>query len=231
MQVRGIVSLDSSWSGNRRRSWPHDLWRGALLAQRARLGEVHRGSCSEDIHMEEEKVEVKVQEAEVEDRENARKRAKWGSKRENKQSLRRMTHGWDDAHQHLSQCGITHHYACALWTRKNDVWSVLFTHPVGCSRLLSPGKRTYYSIKQKIILMSSTSFYPTASMKNLEEEDECHLCTVEKELLLIHCGDGSLLWLRLGSLIEVSIGAFLPDLLTEIYQCFLHFSYSSDDGQ
>ena len=31
--------------------------------------EVHRGSCSEDIHMEEEKVEVKVQEEEVEDRE------------------------------------------------------------------------------------------------------------------------------------------------------------------
>ena len=31
------------------------------------LGEVHRESCSEDIHMEEEKVEVKVQEDEVED--------------------------------------------------------------------------------------------------------------------------------------------------------------------
>ena len=28
--------------------------------------------------------------------------------RENKQSLRRMTHGWDDAHQHLSQCGVSH---------------------------------------------------------------------------------------------------------------------------
>ena len=32
------------------------------------LGEVHSGSCSEDIHMEEEKVEVKVQEEEVEER-------------------------------------------------------------------------------------------------------------------------------------------------------------------
>ena len=31
--------------------------------------EVHKGSCSEDIHMEEEKAEVKVQEEEVEDRE------------------------------------------------------------------------------------------------------------------------------------------------------------------
>ena len=40
------------------------------------LGEVHRGSGSEDIHMEEEKVEVKVQEEEVEDRERQMKRAK-----------------------------------------------------------------------------------------------------------------------------------------------------------
>ena len=58
MQVRGIVSLDSSL-------------RGALLSKgpESSLGEVHRGSCSEDIHMEEEKVEVKVQEEEVEDRE------------------------------------------------------------------------------------------------------------------------------------------------------------------
>ena len=33
------------------------------------IGEVHRGSCSGNIHMEEEKVEIKVQEEEVEDRE------------------------------------------------------------------------------------------------------------------------------------------------------------------
>ena len=45
--------------------------RGALSAKGpdSSLGEVHRGSCSEDIHMEEEKVEIKVQEEEVEDRE------------------------------------------------------------------------------------------------------------------------------------------------------------------
>ena len=43
--------------------------RGALLAKGpdSSLGEVHRGSCSKDIHMEEEKVEVKDQEDEVED--------------------------------------------------------------------------------------------------------------------------------------------------------------------
>ena len=45
--------------------------RGALLAKGpdSSLGKVHRRSCSEDIRMEEEKVEVKVQEEEVEDRE------------------------------------------------------------------------------------------------------------------------------------------------------------------
>ena len=42
--------------------------RGALWAKGpdSSLGEVHRRSCSEDIHMEEAKVEVKVQEEEME---------------------------------------------------------------------------------------------------------------------------------------------------------------------
>ena len=54
----------------RQGSKPRKSVRGALLAKGpdSSLGEVHKGSCSEDIHMEEEKVEVKVQE-EVEDRE------------------------------------------------------------------------------------------------------------------------------------------------------------------
>ena len=43
--------------------------RGVLLTKGpdSSLGEVHRGSCSGDIHMEKEKGEVKVQEDEVED--------------------------------------------------------------------------------------------------------------------------------------------------------------------
>ena len=84
--------------------------RGVLLAKGpdSSMGEGHRGSCSEDIHIEEEKVEVKVQEEEVEDRER-RRRDQSEDRRENRQSLKRMTHGWDDAHQHLSQCGIAHH--------------------------------------------------------------------------------------------------------------------------
>ena len=56
------------------------------------LGEDHRGSCSEGIHMEEEKVEVKVQEEEVEDRER-RKGEQNKCRRENTQPLRRITHG------------------------------------------------------------------------------------------------------------------------------------------
>ena len=42
---------------------------GALLAKGPdpTLGEVHKRSCSSNIHMEEEKVQVKVQEDEVED--------------------------------------------------------------------------------------------------------------------------------------------------------------------
>ena len=53
--------------------------RGAFSAKRpdSSLGEVHSGSCSGNIHTEEEKVEVKVQEDEVEDgRDKRRKRAK-----------------------------------------------------------------------------------------------------------------------------------------------------------
>ena len=46
-------------AGREERYWPK--------GQNSSSGEVHRGSCSEDIHMEEEKVEVKVQEDEVED--------------------------------------------------------------------------------------------------------------------------------------------------------------------
>ena len=58
------------------------------------MGEVHRGSCSGNIHMEEE---VKDQEDEVEDGET-NEECKVESRREIKQSLRRMTHGWYDSH-------------------------------------------------------------------------------------------------------------------------------------
>ena len=84
--------------------------RGALLAKGpdSSLGDVHKGSCSDEVHMEEERVEVKVQEEEVEDRER-HWREQSEDRRENRQSLRRTTHGRDDAHQHLSQM-----WTCAL---------------------------------------------------------------------------------------------------------------------
>ena len=70
--------------------------------------------------MEEEKVEVTVQEDEVE-YERDKGRVQSEGRRENRQSLRRMTHGWDDAHKHLSQCRVTHHYKCAQTREKGDV--------------------------------------------------------------------------------------------------------------
>ena len=86
-----------------------------VIGQRARLLvllECTGRSCSDEVHMEEERVEVKVQTEEKEIGET-HGREQGEEKGENKQSLGRMTLGWDDAHQHLSQCGITHHYTCA----------------------------------------------------------------------------------------------------------------------
>ena len=70
--------------------------RGALLAKGpdSSLGEVHRGSCSWNIHMEEEKVEVKVQEEEVEDGRDKRKSAKRGSKRDQTTQAHETWMGW-----------------------------------------------------------------------------------------------------------------------------------------
>ena len=78
------------------------------------------GSCLDDVHMEGERVKVQVQ-AEEEEIGETHGREQSEEKGENKQSLKRMTHGWDDAHQHLGQCGITHHSARALCRRKSDV--------------------------------------------------------------------------------------------------------------
>ena len=63
------------------------------------IGGVPVGYCLDEVDMEEDG--VKVQEiGETHGREQGEEKG------ENKQSLKRMTHGWDDAHQHLSQCGL-----------------------------------------------------------------------------------------------------------------------------
>ena len=61
--------LTTTWNTNNLVCTPAQPVRGALLAKGpdSSLGEVHKGSCSEDIHMEEEKAEVIVQEDELED--------------------------------------------------------------------------------------------------------------------------------------------------------------------
>ena len=62
------------------------------------------------------------------------------SRRESKQPHHeRMRMGWNevrDTHQTWANVNVT--LKCVLWNmRKCDVWGVLFTPPVGCSRLLS----------------------------------------------------------------------------------------------
>ena len=96
--------------------------RGVLLTKgpESSVGGVPVGSCLDDVHMEEKRVKVQVQ-AQEEEIGETHGREQGEEKGENKQSLRRMTHGWDDAHQHMSQCGSTHHSARALCGRKSDV--------------------------------------------------------------------------------------------------------------
>ena len=62
--------------------------RGAKFAKKpdSSFDGVHKRSCSQDIHIQEEEVE----ERETHGREQGEE------KRQDKQSLRRMTHGWDD---------------------------------------------------------------------------------------------------------------------------------------
>ena len=79
--------------------------RVALLAKGpdSSIGGVPVGNGLDEIHMEEERVRIKVQAEEEEEIRATHEREQGEEKRENKQSLKRMTHGWDDAHQHLSQ--------------------------------------------------------------------------------------------------------------------------------
>ena len=96
-------------------------------------------------------------------------------KGENKRSSR--THGWlcgwDEActNTRAMQCDV--HQSTRVHCMKNDVWGVLFTPPVGCSRLLSAVNETYCkTFFLRIILMSSTSFWtcPNSTMKNLRKK-------------------------------------------------------------
>ena len=104
------------------------------------FGGVHRGSCSDDVSMEEERVEVKVQAEEEKIGEtHRREQGEEKERTDNHSSAWHMdgmtrTNTWANV--------VTHIITRARCEReKGDVWGVLFTLPVGCSRLLSAGKR------------------------------------------------------------------------------------------
>ena len=106
-----------------------------------------------------------------------------------------MKHGWDGAHCFLSQCDVRHCERC-VQTRENVTCEgVLFTHPVGCSRLPSAVNDLATIFLQKDIIMSSTIFYPNSNMKSRKKTnatlgiDEKEL--VQVALLKIRGGDGS----------------------------------------
>ena len=101
------------------------------------------------------------------------KSAKRGSKRD--QTHKSMKHGWSDAHKHSSQCRVTDNYTCAQIREKRDVRSVLFTHSIGCSGLLSAvndlAKTNFFLKKYEPHQFSFHCHHEVLE----EEEDECHL--------------------------------------------------------
>ena len=187
------------------------------------FGGVHRGSCSDEVHMEEERVEVKVQEDEVEEGRDTRKRTRGGKRRE--QTITQAHDTWMGWRAPTLE-PMWYHTSCALWTRKGDGWGVLFTLSVGCSRLLSAVNEptTTHLKKKKIFLMSSTSFCPNSTMKNWKKK--CHLWYCWKGIGSARSSPDSR-WRRLIIVTAVRksdrslIGAFLPDLFSVRYQCFL----------
>ena len=94
--------------------------------------------------MEEENVEVMVQEEEVEDKER-QWREQSEDRRENRQSLKRMTHGWDDAHKHLSQCRGRQYHECGQTRGNVTCEGVLFKHPRRLQQIAISCKRTDYN--------------------------------------------------------------------------------------
>ena len=73
---------------------------------------------------------------------------------------------------------------------------VLFTHPVGCSRLLSAVNDLATTNSKKNFFMSSTSFHSTATIKYWKKKTNATFGIDEKELVqVVHLqilgGDGS----------------------------------------
>ena len=183
--------------------------RGVLLAKGpdSSFGGVPAGYCPDEVHMEEEEVQVKVQ-AQEEEIEKHTKGTRWGKKGKNKRSSR--THGWlwgwDEActNSWAMQCDVQQ-WVRVHCMRKSDVWGVLSTHSVSCSRLLSAVNETYCN--KQFFKMNWTHDVSQFRHEPLEEEG-CHLWYwwkgIGSALSWFLGGSGSWLWLRLGSLIEVA---------------------------
>ena len=62
------------------------------------IGGVPVGYCPDEVQMEDEGVQIQVQAEEEEEIGETHRGEQSEEKRENKQSLRRMTHGWDHTH-------------------------------------------------------------------------------------------------------------------------------------
>ena len=151
--------------------------------------------------------------------------------RENKQSLRRMTHGgmtrtntWTNVVSHI----ITR---ARCEREKGDVWGVLFTHSVGCSRLLS----TYCNkFKNEIFSWAPPAFVPippwwtgrrrVPPLVQLKRNWFCTFFSWFSVETVHYCDCGSEVWSKSRRCISA-----------RFVQCeipiFLYLSYSSEDGQ
>ena len=112
--------------------------------------------------------------------------------------------------------------------KKGDVWGVLFTPPVGCSRL--PSAENDPVLKKNEL----HQFLSHCLHEELEEEDGCHLWYWWKGMGSGRSSRDSR-WRRFINVTAVRksdrslIGAFLPDLFSVRYQFFSYLSYSSKD--
>ena len=118
--------------------------------------------------------------------------AKSVSKRD--QTNHRMTHGWNDAHQHLSHCAITHHSTCTRIVKEKKWHTIHRLQPFAISCKLNLQQQTFFFEKNGLS-RELQQLLDVSQFHHELEEEKCHL------------------WSR--------IGAFLPDLFSVWNQCFL----------
>ena len=125
----GFAACQVDWSSSGRLPTPEHflpwpMWEDCCRPKvpNSSIPEAHSVLLPEPTHMEDED-ERDGEECKVE------------SRRESKQPLR-MKHGWHDADKHLSQCHVRHWNVCCETRENVTCEGVLFTLPVGCSRLL-----------------------------------------------------------------------------------------------